>query len=215
MSVRFTRPKTTIIVDLDDTIWNLVDHWIKEYNHLACQDDVYKSQVSSWDIEKCLGIEYPNAFWGLLDTDDFWNKITVDKGAKDALEYLNSREDVDLIICTDTYFKSAFPKLRRFFELFPFIEPRQLICCKEKWRLDCDVVVDDKPQTLDEFMNTVDSPLVCKIAQPWNKNTLVHKTFDKFDMEAVNWILEFADNAKDYQRRKEEARRAYARYNNY
>lgn len=200
MSKHFTRPKTTIMVDLDDVLWGLVDHWVESYNNLFCQGEVHKSQVTSWDIEKCLNIEYPYAFWGLLDTDDFWNKITADKGVIEALNALNSHEDVDLIICTDTYYKSATPKLRRFFELFPFIESRQLVCCKEKWRLDCDVVVDDKPQTLEKFMNLSDFPLVCKINQPWNKDTLVWKSSDKFDMELVGWILRFVDAAKKYQK---------------
>jgi 5'(3')-deoxyribonucleotidase len=67
-------PKITIITDLDDVLWNLVEHWIyyykmfmKGYDYLAYNaHDKYldKSMLTSWDITSCLKP---------TDTDMFWN----------------------------------------------------------------------------------------------------------------------------------------------
>lgn len=200
MSVHFTRPETTIMIDLDDCIWDLVDNWIDKYNSLGLQETLDIRQVVAWDIEKCLGITNPNEFWGILDNEEFWQNVTVDNDVKQALQELNSFEDIDLIICTDTYYKSATVKLKRFFELLPFIEPSQVICCKEKWRVDCDVIIDDKPETLEHFLYKMDDPpLVCKVERPWNKSVFVWKTFNKLDINAINYILNFTDSAKALQ----------------
>lgn len=145
-------PKITVICDLDDVLWPLADDWIDCYKEASSMisdinnssginnseeynsHDKYldKSMVTSWDIEACLQPAYKNLFWAILDADEFWEDITVPQATKDALNKLNSCENIDLIICTDTYYKSATAKLTRFFELFPFIEPHQVICMKEK-----------------------------------------------------------------------------------
>lgn len=190
------KPKITVMCDLDDVLWGLVDHWIESYKKVLQATeyvdarqayevhDKYLSidQVTEWDIIKCLNPTAPNIFWQLLDTKNFWVTIDTDNGTKQALKALNNNENIDLIICTDTYYKAATPKLTRFFELFPFIQPSQLVCMKEKWRLQADIVIDDKPETLEKFMLQPHPPAaIIKINKPWNETTVCDYQFDKFD----------------------------------
>lgn len=197
-------PKITVMVDLDDVLWNLVEHWIDMYKHHRAMsfkwcilDDAHdealnSSMVTSWDIESCLEPTDKKLFWSVLDTKGFWDTITANLETIHALKAINDNPNIDLIICTDTYYKSATAKLTRFFELFPFIEPRQVICMKEKWRLDADIVIDDKPETLEKFMLKQNPPVaIMKINKPWNETTICDYSFNEFN----DGIARFCEDA--------------------
>lgn len=201
-------PKITIVCDLDDVLWGLCEHWIyhykmlmKGYDYLAYKSrdkDMDKSMVTSWDITSCLKPTDTDMFWNVLDCKDFWQDMTVDKATVEALKAINDHPNIDLIICTDTYYKSATPKLARFFECFSFIEPRQLVCMKEKWRLNADIVIDDKPETLEKFLLAPNPPMyIIKIKQPWNETTVCDYEYDKFDMSLAEFCIACANINKE------------------
>lgn len=201
----------TIMVDIDDVLLPLVEHWIDVYKHYRAMsfkwcilDDVHDealnpSMVTSWDIESCLEPTDKKLFWSVLDTKGFWYTITANLETINALKVINDHPNIDLIICTDTYYKSATPKLTRFFELFPFIEPSQVICMKEKWRLDCDVLIEDKPETLEKFILKGDlSPMfTIKINQPWNITTVCDYSFNTFNEDLARFCIECAESYVD------------------
>lgn len=204
-------PKITVMVDLDDCIWNLVDNWIEEYKRQRAYqfkwcilDDEHdkslnKSMVTSWDIESCLKPTNRELFWNCIDSVDFWKNMIVDFTTINALKTINDHPNIDLIICTDTYYKNTTAKLTRFFELFPFIEPSQVICMKEKWRLDCDVLIEDKPETLEKFILKGDlSPMfTIKINQPWNITTVCDYSFNTFNEDLARFCIECAESYVD------------------
>lgn len=210
------------MVDIDDVLWNLVGHWIDSYKDFMYYHDyvLYNSndkylninQVTSWDIIECLKPTYPDLFWSILDNDTFWATMDVDKGVKQALESLNSHKNIDLIICTDTYYKSATPKLKRFFECFPFISPSQVICMKEKWRLDADIVIDDKPETLEKFILKENPPVaIVKINKPWNETAICDYSFKTFNEDITRFCIEAAESYVDVMNeiKREEGDRYY------
>lgn len=202
-------PKITIITDLDDCIWDLVDDWIyhykmfmKGYDYLAYNaHDKYldKSMITSWDITSCLKPTDTDMFWNVLDNSDFWRDMTSDPKTINALKAINDNPNIDLIICTDTYYKSTTAKLTRFFELFPFIKPSQVICMKEKWGLNCDVLIEDKPETLEKFILKGDlSPMfTIKINQPWNTTTVCDYSFNTFNEDLAKFCIECAESYAD------------------
>lgn len=202
-------PKITIITDLDDVLWNLVEHWIyyykmfmKGYDYLAYNaHDKYldKSMLTSWDITSCLKPTDTDMFWNVLGNSAFWRDMTSDPKTINALKTINDNPNIDLIICTDTYYKSATAKLTRFFELFPFIEPSQVICMKEKWRLNCDVLIEDKPETLEKFILKGDSSpmFTIKINQPWNTTTVCDYSFNTFNEDLAKFCIECAESYAD------------------
>lgn len=215
----------TVMVDIDDVLFPLVDNWIAEYQKqrawsfkwgiLEDEHDklLDKSMVTSWNIEECLNPTDKELFWRVLDESIFWNCITVSEATKNRLKTLNDHKNIDLIICTDTHYKSATAKLTHFFELFPFIKPSQVICMKEKWRLNPDIVIDDKPETLEKFMLKDDyqrPAAVIKINQPWNTTTICDYTFDSIDDDGLfdtikDIINSYLDFLKYCQNEREES----------
>ena len=201
-------PKITIMVDIDDVLLPLVEHWIdnykmfmKDYDYLAYNSHdkhLNKSMVVSWDIISCLKPTATDMFWNVLDSPDFWRDMAVDTNTVNALKAINDNPNIDLIICTDTYYKSATPKLTRFFELFPFIKPSQVICAKEKWRINADIIIDDKPETLENFMLKYNPPFaVVKISQPWNATTICDYTWNEFDNGLARFCIDAAESYAD------------------
>lgn len=213
-------PQITIVVDLDDVLWQLVDNWIYHYRmssklfssleeYTSHDKALNKSMVTSWDIESCLNPKYPELFWMTLDDEDFWQDITVLQATKDALNKINSHKNIDLIICTDTYYKSATTKLTRFFELFPFIKPSQVICMKEKWRLNADIIIDDKPETLERFMLQQNPPFaIIKISQPWNTTTICDYAWNEFNDGLARFCIDaaeaYADTIRELRQEQED-----------
>ena len=102
-------PQITIVVDLDDVLWQLVDNWIYHYRmssklfssleeYTSHDKALNKSMVTSWDIESCLNPKYPELFWMTLDDEDFWQDITVSQATKDALNKINSHKNIDFVL---------------------------------------------------------------------------------------------------------------------
>lgn len=212
--------KTTVMVDLDDCLWDLVSEWIDEYKfqyknlHIVDytlnthEQSMSKSKVTSWNIEECLKPTDRELFWKVLDDGYLWYNLNVPDASKTALERLNSHENIDLIICTATSYKYAYPKIGEFLYQCPFIEPEQIILANSKHKILCDVAVDDKPDTLEKFMLSYFSPVTIKIKQPWNTTTICDKEFDMFGDRLVNYIIEIAE----YQARLKERGKEYERY---
>lgn len=214
-------PKITIMVDLDNCIWDLVDNWIEEYKRQRAYqfkwcilDDEHdkslnKSMVTSWDIESCLKPTNRELFWNCIDSVDFWKNMTVDFTTIKALETINNHPNIDLIICTDTYYKNTTAKLTRFFELFPFIEPSQVICMKEKWRIDADIIIDDKPEILEKFMLKYNLPFaVIKISQPWNTTTICDYSWNEINNGLARFCIDaaeaYADTIREIRQEQED-----------
>lgn len=193
--------KITVMTDLDDCLWDLVSKWIDEYQlqyqslHIIDytlnqhEQSMAKSKVTSWNIEECLKPTDRELFWKVLEEGYLWYNLSVPHATKEALERLNSHENVDLIICTDTSYKTAYPKIGEFLYQCPFIKPEQIILAKDKDRIRCDIAVDDKPDTLEKLMSNYFTPVTIKIKQPWNVSTICDKEFDTFDDKLVDYII--------------------------
>ena len=185
-----TNNKIRIFCDIDDTLWDLLPHWI-EYNNL-----LYESQYSEytsvypklpinyhyipiqklstdlsiyndWNLRKYfLKEEYADTFFSLLTDNELWSTLRVPTSRIDTLKKMNEHEDIELYIVTSMKVSHS-AKLKRFKELFPFIEDRQIITCHDKWVLDGDIWIDDKPETL---IKCSEKGKVIKINKPYNQN---------------------------------------------
>ena len=192
--------KIRIFCDIDDTLWDLLPHWI-EYNNL-----LYESQYSEytsvypklpinyhyipiqklatdlsiyhdWNLRKYfLKEEYADTFFSLLTDNELWSTLRVPTSRIDTLKKMNEHEDIELYIVTSMKVSHS-AKLKRFKELFPFIEDRQIITCHDKWVLDGDIWIDAKPETL---IKCSEKGKVIKINKPYNQNVFCDLSVNDF-----------------------------------
>ena len=195
-----TNNKIRIFCDIDDTLWDLLPHWI-EYNNL-----LYESQYSEytsvypklpinyhyipiqklstdlsiyndWNLRKYfLKEEYADTFFSLLTDNELWSTLRVPTSRIDTLKKMNEHEDIELYNVTSMKVNHS-GKLKRFKELFPFIEDRQIITCHDKWVLDGDIWIDDKPETL---IKCSEKGKVIKINKPYNQNVFCDLSVNDF-----------------------------------
>ena len=195
-----TNNKIRIFCDIDDTLWDLLPHCI-EYNNL-----LYESQYSEytsvypklpinyhyipiqklstdlsiyndWNLRKYfLKEEYADTFFSLLTDNELWSTLRVPTSRIDTLKKMNEHEDIELYIVTSMKVSHS-AKLKRFKELFPFIEDRQIITCHDKWVLDGDIWIDDKPETL---IKCSEKGKVIKINKPYNQNVFCDLSVNDF-----------------------------------
>ena len=115
-----TNNKIRIFCDIDDTLWDLLPHWI-EYNNL-----LYESQYSEytsvypklpinyhyipiqklstdlsiyndWNLRKYfLKEEYADTFFSLLTDNELWSTLRVPTSRIDTLKKMNEHEDIEL-----------------------------------------------------------------------------------------------------------------------
>lgn len=81
----------------------------------------------------------------------FWRGLNPLPGSQDCLKWINDNYDV-FIATTPFRFTEAFKGSKiAWLELhYPFIKTSQVIFSAEKWKLDGDVIIEDKAETLEE-----------------------------------------------------------------
>lgn len=138
--------KLTIFVDMDGTIENLLDVWLRRINE-KYKKNVTCSDIVSWRISAAYeGLEDEEIF-SVID-DSIWDEIEPIEGAKEALEYFKGCGH-HVYIVTATSYESVKPKMDHLlFKWFPFMTWDDVIITSTKQLLRGDVMIDDGPHNL-------------------------------------------------------------------
>lgn len=137
----------TILVDMDDTIEELLDPWLdylnKKYSLHVTRDD-----VTSWDICQTFPMLTEEQVFEPLGDEELWKKV---KPYPDAVEYLQRLiEDGHIVyIVTASHYHTIDMKLNHvLFKYFPFIKYDDIIIARRKDMIRGDVLIDDNPFNL-------------------------------------------------------------------
>ena len=132
----------TILVDMDDTIENLLKAWVegvnRAYGRAASYDD-----VTEWNVASA----FPGLTWeqvyAIPMRPGFWDTVSLVPGAAEALRrFMEAGHEV--LIVTATPFESVPEKIGGFlFRYFPFLSWDQVIIAGKKQRIKGDVLIDD------------------------------------------------------------------------
>ena len=132
----------TLLIDLDDTIEDLLPAWIswlnKKYN-----TSVSPSDVASWDIQTFFPTLTSNMVYQPLYINEFWKTV---KPKKMACKYIKKLQKLGfkIYICTTSNFKTIYKKLIYIINrYFPFISWDQVIITSNKQMLNADILIDD------------------------------------------------------------------------
>lgn len=155
-------------IDLDGVVANFNQGWIDFYNR-EFGADLTAELIDTWDgLTKMTHFEDMGAFWRWSSDLDgrslFWHLETF-PGTVEALEALHDEGHEIVILTTKPHF--AITDTHEWIEAkgIPADEIHILV---EKWRIDCDVYLDDGPHVLPRLVAHRPDRLVCRYVRPWN-----------------------------------------------
>lgn len=155
-------------IDLDGVVANFTKGWIDFYNRdFDAALDI--AQATTWDgLTEITHFEDMDQFWEWSSALDgrslFWH-LEPFPGAVDALTELDAAGH-DIVIVTA---KPAFAVD----DTYEWIESRgipaaEIHILEEKWRVDCDVYLDDGPHVLPALLAHRPDRVICRYVRPWN-----------------------------------------------
>jgi 5'(3')-deoxyribonucleotidase len=150
--------KPVLIVDLDDTINNLVDVWVSVYNKKH-NDNLKVEQITDWNI--CDHTKIGTKMYDLLFDGEVLNELDIQPHCKEALEWAN--EFYDIKIVTATCVQNLLSKLNFVKKVLPFINEKSFCMVYDKYILQGDIIIDDR---IDNILNFNGVKIL--YAKPWN-----------------------------------------------
>ena len=121
----------TILIDIDDTIEDLLAAWCKWLNDLYGLN-VKPDEVTDWDVAKFFPTLTKEQVFEPLHTDHFWKTV---EPKDEAVKYVKQLIDdgFNVYLCTTTDYRNVKPKYEYIIlKHFPFISWRQVIVAGRK-----------------------------------------------------------------------------------
>ena len=137
-----------ILVDMDDTIEQLLKAWVKGVNDEYAQNASY-DDITSWDVSAAYPSLTREQVYDIPLQPGFWEKV---EPIADAPEVLSRLKDAghEIFIVTATPYQSVFEKMSDvLFKYFPFISWEQVIITSRKQMIIGDVLIDDGVHNLE------------------------------------------------------------------
>ena len=132
----------TVLVDMDDTIEELLQAWVQCLNE-RYELNVNPLDITDWDITLFFPSLSKEEVWCPLYEDKFWETV---KPKQDAAKYLHTLQDLgfNIFLCTATNHYTIRSKFENIIKrYFPFISWDQVIITPHKQLIDADILVDD------------------------------------------------------------------------
>jgi uncharacterized HAD superfamily protein len=152
-------------VDIDGVTYDEMTPWIAEYNRIYSQRLRYED-MTDFDFRgvklKCT----PEAFFSIYKQADVqWAAQPIWK-AMEVLTQLNA--DGHLICFISAGKRCTIPiKMAKLMQDLPDT-PYEIHFTKEKWKVDVDVMIDDSPHFMRQWLTMMKMPPLIYYRQPWN-----------------------------------------------
>lgn len=161
------RRKKTIVIDLDSTIINTSKIIINLYNKINPDNKIKYIEDHNWNFEPMIKTkEQLSELFKLFDNEHFYDEVIFKENALEVVHDLCEKYKV--IICTK-HNESRKPITSKFIkQMFPKAELKFVDNFSDKGKIECDVVIDDKPESLNSFDDTVLK--ICFGDYTWNKS---------------------------------------------
>lgn len=134
----------TILVDMDDTIENLLAVWVSTLNQKYARN-VALNDIRSWDIGSYFPGLSKDEVFGPLNAKEFWEKVTPIPGSIEVLQRIKEDGDHVMIVTATHPYTVALKYDAIIKRYFPFIPYEDMIITSRKQLIHGDVLIDDAP----------------------------------------------------------------------
>lgn len=134
--------KLTVLIDMDDTIEDLVGAWVK-YLNTKYGTSVDPDDINDWNMRNFFPDITPQQLFGVLEDETLWRMV---KPKPYAVEYVKKIIDDghDVFIVTSSYYKTIVQKMDCvLFTYFPYLTWDNVIITSHKQMVKGDVLIDD------------------------------------------------------------------------
>ena len=146
-----------VAYDFDGVLNNLPEAWTNYLNSVYYDKNDESKTVELKYYDMCKNfpdISYSSIMWPLCSSE-FWKTVGIEPGAKEAIEVLQSRQDVEVLIVTSTSPESWTTKYECCFKrLFPDFPVDNIILTSRKDLINCNILIEDNPEFLRDFKGT-------------------------------------------------------------
>lgn len=131
-----------ILVDMDDTIEQLLDAWVSRANEKFGRD-VSLDEITGWNVAAPYSGLTREDIYGVTYEPGFWSGVKPMPGAAEALKHFMD-EGHEVYIVTATEIEHVEEKMKGLlFRYFPFLSWNQVIITGRKQLIRGDVLIDD------------------------------------------------------------------------
>ena len=146
-----------VAYDFDGVLNNLPQAWTNYLNSVFYDNNDERKTVELKYYDMCRNfpnLSYSSIMWPLYSSE-FWKIVEIEPGAKEALEILQARQDVEIFIVTSTSPESWTTKYEYCFKrLLPDFPVDNIILASRKDLINCNILVEDNPEFLRDFKGT-------------------------------------------------------------
>ena len=132
----------TILVDMDDTIEQLLDAWVCGVNEKYDRNVTY-DEITSWDVSAAFPGLTRDQVYAIPREPGFWGTVKPIPGAAEGLQHLIAAGHKVYIVTASEH--NAIPEKMNdlLFRYFPFLSWKQVIITDRKQLIRGDVLIDD------------------------------------------------------------------------
>ena len=173
-----TRQRMTILVDMDSTVVEIFERWLREYNETT-GDNLAVEELTTWHTHD--HARHGRRIYEPLHRKGFFRNLPPIPGAIEALEVLAREHDV--IMTSAALFPSNFTeKVEWVRENLPFLPEENVALVNRKYLLRGAVLIDDGPHIAELFRKANPTAFIAGIEHPYN---VAAREF--FDVLAPSW----------------------------
>lgn len=134
--------KLTILIDMDDTIEQLLLAWVCYLNERYGTSVSY-ADIKTWNVADAFQGLTKEQVYEVLDEEDLWKRVLPMPGAQESLKRLYEKGHAIYIVTATTYLSVKAKMEHVLFRYFPFISWKNVIITSNKQMLKADVLIDD------------------------------------------------------------------------
>lgn len=157
--------------DLDGVLADLLTPWLEAYNK-DFNDTLTPQDITDWNIRKFVKPEAHKTIYKYINKENFYKNVKPVDYYRDML-YSMLDEGVEVGICTscNNNVTMMAEKLKWIKKHLPRVDRNNIMFVNNKGRARGDVLIDDKPENIADFLKANKDAMGWLVDSPYNKES--------------------------------------------